>query len=139
MASLSFTAANVRPLDGAVTRGFTAAAASITPGDLVYIVASDGDVDLADGNGAQALARAVGIVTAIQGGKASTAAGDRVTVVLFGPVAGFTGLTPGANGYVSDTAGDIADAVATYDRIVGFAESATVFFVSIQQNDPSSA
>lgn len=138
MASLSFTAANIRPLDGAVTRAFNAGAASITPGDLVYIV-SDGDVEVADGNGAQALARAVGIVTAIQGGKASTAAGDRVTVVLFGPVAGFTGLTPGANGYVSDTAGDIADAVATYDRIVGFAESATVFFVSIQQNDPSSA
>lgn len=138
MASLSFTAANIRPLDGAVTRGFNAGAASITPGDLVYI-ASDGDVELADGNGAQALARAVGIVTAIQGGKASTAAGDRVTVVLFGPVAGFASLTPGANGYLSDTAGDIADAVATYDRIVGFAESATVFFVSIQQNDPSSA
>lgn len=138
MASLSFTAANIRPLDGSTSRHFNAGAAGITPGDLVYI-ASDGDVELADGNGAQALAKAVGIVTAIQGGKASTAAGDRVTVTVFGPVAGFSSLTPGANGYVSDTAGDIADAAATYDRIVGFAESATVFFVSPEQNDPSSA
>lgn len=138
MASLAFTAANIRPLDGSVSRGFNAGAASITPGDLVYI-ASDGDVELADGNGDVALARAVGIVVAIQGGKATTAAGDRVTVAVFGPVAGFSSLTPGANGYLSDTAGDIADAVATYDRIVGFAESATVFFVFPQQNDPSSA
>lgn len=138
MASLSFTAANIRPLDGAITRGFNAGAASITPGDLVYI-ASDGDVETADGNQTQAISRAVGIVVAIQGGKSSTAAGDRVTVCMFGPVAGFASLTPGANGYVSDTAGDIADAAATYDRIVGFAESATVFFVHPQQNDPSSA
>jgi hypothetical protein len=106
-------------------------------GDLVYI-ASDGDVEKADAS-AQDSAKAVGILTAVEGGEDSGTAGDLVSVCVFGPVAGFSSMTPGANGYVSDTPGDIDASAGTYDRIVGFAKSAAVFFVSPEQNDPSSA
>lgn len=128
MANLAVTAANVRPLDGSISRHYNAGAAGIVPGDAVYL-ASDGDVEKSDGNVSNTLAAFRGIVTAIQGGKSSCAAGDRLTVTVFGPVAGFTGLTPGAPGYVSNDAGKLEDAVGAFQRFAGYAESATVFFV----------
>jgi len=137
MSALTVTAANVRPLDGSVIRPFDSGEA-VDPGELVYI-ATDGDVELADADLSLAATRAVGVVTAVEGGKDSGASGDLVSVCVFGPVAGFSSLTPGANGYVSDTAGAIEDEAGTAERIVGFAESATVFFVCPQMNDPSSS
>ncbi|MCC6454195.1 MAG: hypothetical protein IT328_04580 [Caldilineaceae bacterium] len=136
MSDFTVTAQNVRPLDGSVTRSFTLGAA-LAPGDAFFI-ASDGDIEKADGNVDAASARARGIVVAIQGGKALGAAGDKATGVVFGPVAGFSGLTPGAQGYVSDNAGKIADAVATFDRFLGYCESATVFFVMPVLSDAAS-
>lgn len=134
MADLTVTAADVRPLSGAVVRRFTAGG-TVAIGDVVY-VASDGDVEQADGSlvGTTWL---VGIAVATPDGGTSAAAGERVDVVMFGPVAGFSSLTPGALGYVSDTAGKVADAVGTKDAIVGFAESATVLFVRPQLIDLS--
>jgi len=137
VADLTVTAANVRPLDGAVCRGFKLGGAA-APGDCVY-VASDGDVEKADANVSLATAAGIGVVVAIQGGKSSGVAGDSVTVCMFGPVAGFSGLTPGARAYVSDTAGKLSTTAGTAKRCMGFAESATVFFVAPEQNDPSSA
>lgn len=116
----------IRPLQGAVTRDFDAGGAG-NVGDLVYI-ASDGDVEVADGS-ASATAEAVGIVVGTSTGQTAFAAGDGVTVVVLGPVAGFSGMTPGASGYVSDTAGAIDDAAGTVTWVVGYSESATVFFV----------
>lgn len=136
MADLTVTATLVRPLDGAVCRGFNLGGAA-APGDLVYI-AADGDVEQADANVSPDTAKGVGLVVAIQGGKKAGAAGDRATVCVFGPVAGFAALTPGANGYVSDTAGKLAAEAGTCSRIMGYAESATVFFIAPEQNDPSS-
>ena len=106
-------------------------------GDCVY-VAADGDVEKADANVSAATAMGVGLVVAIQGGKAAGAAGDRATVCVFGPVAGFSGLTPGANAYVSNNAGKLSTTPGTCSRIMGYNESATVFFVHPEQNDPSS-
>jgi len=57
---------------------------------------------------------------------------------VFGPVSGFSGMTPGGNGYVSDTVGRLADAAGTFSRIMGYSERAGVFFVHPEQNDPSS-
>lgn len=127
MADFTVTPQNVRPLDGAVTRSFTLGAA-LAPGD-VFFVASDGDIEKADANVDAATANGRGIVVAIQGGKAVGAVGDRATGVVFGPVAGFSGLTPGAQGFVSDNAGKIADAEGAFDRFMGYCESPTVFFV----------
>jgi hypothetical protein len=137
MANLAVTAANVRPLDGSASRGFNLGGAA-APGDAVYI-ASDGDVERADGNVSNATAAVRGLVVAIQGGKSAGVAGDRVTVCVFGPVAGFTGLTPGAPGYVSNDAGKLEDAAGAFTRIAGYAESATVFFVNPEQSTAASA
>ena len=139
MADITVTSADVRALqaNGAVVRRYLAGAA-ITVGYAVHI-ASDGDVEHSDANTTQAAARAIGIAVESRDGETSIAAGDPVSVCVFGPVGGFSGMTPGTNQYVSDTVGRIADAAATYDRIIGYAESATVLFVNPEQNDPSSA
>ncbi len=139
MAKLALTAVKIRALteNGAVIRPYDAGG-SMTVGDLVF-VASDGDVEQADANVNQASAKGIGIAVQSFDGETSIVAGTPVSVCVFGPVAGFSAMTPGANGYVSDTAGEIADAAATYDRIVGYAERAGVFFVNPEMNDPSSS
>lgn len=139
MSAISLTAANIRALteNGAVIRRHIAGG-TITVGQLVAL-ASDGAIDPADANASQALTMAIGIAVQSYDGETSIAAGDPVSVCVFGPVAGFSGMTPGANHYVSDTAGAVDDAAGTYDRIVGYAESATVLFVNPEMNDPSSA
>ncbi len=138
MADISLTAAQIRPLvaNGAVLRSYKAGAA-LTVGQAVYL-ASDGDVEPADAN-AVASARAIGIVVESRDGETSIASGDPCTVCVFGPVSGFSGMTPGANCYVSDTAGKVADAAGTCSRIIGYAETAGILFVHPEQNDPSSA
>jgi hypothetical protein len=136
MTDLTVTAAKVRPLDGSRTRGFDLGGAA-APGDAVYI-ASDGDIEKADANVSAATGRGIGLIVAIEGGKSAGVAGDHCTVCVFGPVEGFSSLTPGANGYLSDTAGKLADAAGTQSRIIGYAESATAFFVLPEMNDPSS-
>lgn len=127
MANLAVTPANVRPLDGAVTRAFNLGG-TVAVGDPVY-VANDGDVERTDGNVSNTVAAFRGILVAIAGGKSSGVNGDRGTVCVFGPVAGFTGLTPGAPGYVSNDVGKLEDAVGAFQRFAGYAESTTVFFV----------
>lgn len=138
--ALSFTAAKIRPLIPSETIQGTADAASMTPGDLVY-KKSDGDFALCDANGATTV-EAVGIIVAIQNGKASTAAGDVVTVCTRGRVAGFSSLTDGAQGYAAEAAGDIVDTAptgaGTWTKRVGHAESDTVFFVAISGEDATS-
>ena len=142
MTTLTATAANVRALreHGAITIP-AQAGESLTIGQLVY-PASDGDWNLADANTTAAAARAQGIVVESYDGETTVADGAACTVCVFGPVTGLATITPGANYYVSDTAGGIEDAAATYDRIVGWgAEIAgqNVLWVHPQQNDPSSS
>jgi hypothetical protein len=139
MSAVSLTAANIRALteNGAVVRRYIAGG-TITIGQLVAL-ASDGFVDPADANASQALTMAIGIAVQSYDGETSLAITEPVTVCVFGPVSGFSGLTPGANHYVSDTAGAVDDAAGTYDRIVGYAETATVLFVNPEMNVPSSA
>lgn len=137
MADLTFTAGNIRPLDGATVRGFDLGGVA-TPGQAVY-VASDGDVEKADANGAAALQKARGLVVAIEGGKSSGIADDRVTVCVYGPVAGFTGLTPGANVYLSDTLGALSDTPGTNVIPMGYCESATVVFIQPEMDIPASS
>lgn len=130
MADISLTAANIRPLteNGAVTGMFTAGGA-LTIGDVVYL-ATDGDVEEADANVSNAAGRGIGIVVAGPNSSTSIAAGDPVTVCLFGPVEGFSGATPGDTVYVSDTAGALADAAGTVSHIMGRVISASRVWVS---------
>lgn len=139
MADVTFTAAQIAPLHehGAVVLPGRAGG-TVTVGHLVYM-ASDGDWERADANVSAAVARAQGIAVASYDGETTIASGDPVSVCVFGPVSGYSGMTPGANLYISDTVGLIGDAVAAYDRIIGWAWDATTIFVAVQQNDPSSA
>lgn len=136
---IAVTAAEVRALteNGAVLRRFIADAA-ITIGNLVYIK-SDGEVAHADGNGSLDIARAIGIAVESYDGETTVNAGDPVTVCVFGPVSGYSGMTPGAPFYISDTIGRLSTVAGTVSRIMGYSESATVAFVHPQQNVTSSA
>lgn len=143
MSDIALTAANIRALkpNGAVTvQG--QAGGTITIGDLVYI-ASDGDWERADGNVADGVtAKAQGVAVASYDGETTINSTDPVTVCTYGPVSGFTSLTAGANYYLSDNVGKIADAVGAYDRIIGHGvelSGEVCLWVDIQQNDPSSA
>lgn len=137
MGDLTVVARNVRPLDGAVTRGYNLGGAA-APGSAMY-VASDGDIEKADANGAAALRKVRGLVVAIEGGKSAGVAGDRATLCVYGPVAGFTGLTPGAIVYLSDTLGLLSDTPGTNVAVAGYVESATVVFLQPEMDEPASS
>jgi hypothetical protein len=138
MTDISLTSANIRAMQqhGAVVRRFDAGAA-LTVGYGVYL-ASDGDVEHCDGNAGQAIAKCIGIVVESYDGETAIVAGDPASVCVFGPVEGFSGMTPGDTIYVSDTVGRVADAVGTMTHIVGYAQSSTCVFVDPSKSDPSS-
>lgn len=139
MADIAFTAAQIKPLtfNGAVLRNFTAGG-TITVGHLVY-VAADGHVEEADANAGTPAEQAIGIAVESYDGETTITAGNPVTVCVFGPVSGYSGMTPGDILWVSDTVGRIADAAATFDRIIGRAESAGVVFVDPVLSEAASA
>lgn len=114
------TAANIKPLEGAVIRRFTAGAA-IAAGELVSM-SSDGYIDPSDSTAAKnpVLGVAIG---------AASAAGQRVDVVTFGPVICLTGATPGGLQYNSTTPGEPLETTAGNQTVAGIAESATILFV----------
>ncbi len=113
------TAANIKPLEGAIIRRYTAGAA-IAAGEIVSMQ-SDGFVDPSDSTGAAQTI--VGIA------QKAAAVGDRLDVVVFGPVVCLTGATIGGAVYDSTTAGEPAQTTAGNQKQVGWAESATVLFV----------
>jgi hypothetical protein len=130
MADVTVTAADVKPLVASKVININLGA-EIDLGEAVFI-ASDGDIELADAAGA-ASTRAIGVLASAPRGQTTGYAGDRGDVVVYGPVGGFTGLTPGQLLYSSVTAGAIANAVpaaTNYKWIIGFALSSTVLFVN---------
>lgn len=132
MALLTVTAADVRPLNGAVVRRAQAAETQAV-GQCVYISSASGNVPIVTKAIATAVATSdlYGIIVAgdpSKPGSTTIAAGDAVDVCVFGPVAGVAG-TAGACAFVSDTAGSFGDAVGTKSSIAGFMESATVLFI----------
>ena len=135
MSAISFTAADVRPLSGAIVRRYTAGG-TIGIGSPVYI-ASDGDVEVTNGGAVATLLGCAGLAVATPDGGTSVSAGERVDVVVHGPVAGFSSLTPGGLVWASDTAGGLDTAAGTKDLIIGHAETASVVFVRPQYVDLS--
>lgn len=134
--TLTLTSANVSAdqQQGSVIRNVQAGAI-LTVGQTVYIDGSD-TAQLADANGAsEAVARAVGVVVAAPNmyGETSIASGDRCSVCVFGPVYGFTGMTPGARVYVGTTPGELTQTPPTpnaYQFTIGIAISASVLFIN---------
>jgi hypothetical protein len=136
MTALTVTKKNVSPLPGAIVREFIAGSA-IDVGDLVFM-ASDGFVDPTDADNATALASVGVVVAAGNEGAEAAATGDPVSVVIFGPVIGFSGNTPGDLAYASVTAGEIDDgapATGDYLLIVGVVISTTILLVNIWTPD----
>lgn len=139
MSAIALTAAQIRPLTsrGAVLAKATAGA-TITIGQTVYM-ASTGSLGVGDADASAAASAAIGIAVESFDGETTIASGDPCTYCVFGPVSGFSGMTPGALGWQSDTAGGLDTAAGTFDRIMGYAESATVFFIQPDLANPSSA
>lgn len=129
MADIAVTPIDVRPLLGAELERHTAGGSG-NIGDTVY-QAADEDVEQGDGSAA-GTAYSMGIaVKNLNNPVALTfAAGDTLEVVVFGRVAGFSGMTPNDVLYQSDTAGKLADAAGTTSHKVARARSATVVFVN---------
>jgi len=127
MAVVTRTKANVRPLEGAVIRRGTAGA-TIEAGEVVYLDGTNGWKP-ADANVSAAATLARGIAVA----PADIVSGDVFDICMWGPVEGYTGMTPGATHWVSDTEGEVdtADSVAGSDKRVGWAETATILFVDM--------
>lgn len=142
MADLTVTAANVRALreHGAIVIPLTAGEA-LTVGDSFYLD-TDGDALKADGNVSAAAARGRGVIVESYDGETSIASGAACSGCFFGPVAGYATVTPGANYYVSNTAGKVGDAAGTFSRILAFGTEIAgqnVLWIDPEQNDPSSA
>jgi len=112
----------VKPLEGAIVRRFDAGSA-IEAGELVSM-ASDGAIDPADAS-TITLAPVLGVAL----GPSDYVAGNRVDVVVSGPLVCMTGATPGDIVYATDTGGEPSHTAGTKSSIAGIAESATVLFV----------
>lgn len=133
MAVITITAAAVRPLNGAITRRGTAGASG-NVGDAVYLDGTNGwkpaDADF------EAASIARGVVVAVNAHVGATAyeTGDRLDIVVFGPVAMGSGMTPGGAIFVSPTAGKIDQSASAtqgdYNFRIGWAEAADIVFVS---------
>lgn len=139
MAAVTLTAANIRALteNGAVCLPPMTAAAAITVGQAVYL--ASGGITPCDSDASKAASRGIGVAVASFDGETSIASGDPVTVCVYGPVAGFSGMTPGATLWAQDNAGEIGTANGTYKVVLGYAMSATVMFVAPSMADPSSS
>lgn len=140
MAAAAYTPANIRPLQGALLRPYTAGGSGEL-GNSVYI-ASDGDVEVTDANVA-ATAKFHGIAVAInKEGETAFVAGDKLDVCVLGPVSGYSSLTPGARLFVDEDAGKLDETVpagaGTWTKSAGYAESAGVVFVMPDVAAPSS-
>lgn len=136
MTAISFTVNKIStdPAKGSVLKQFQAASAISEPlGKPVY-VDSDGNVALSDANATATEARAIGIIVALPNrySENSIPAGESLTVCVFGPVWGFSGLAEGTYGYVSKTAGEIDDTAPTggaYQYVLGQCLEQDCFFV----------
>lgn len=144
MAAISITAADVRPLNGAIIRRLAAASTNVAVGKAVYIK-SDGTIELADADAADT-AQARGIVVACgTQGDTTAEVGEMCDVVTHGPVLiGTTGLTDGGAVFVSITAGSmdqtaVAVASGDFSYVIGFAESDSIVYVQPQMTVPTAA
>lgn len=144
MAALTFIAANISadPNQGSIIRNYEAGG-TVSVGDAVYID-GNGKVQLADASVSEttSLGRGIVVNSASLYGETSVASGQRCSVCVFGPVYGFYGMTEGAWGWVSATAGDIDDSAPSggaYQHIMGYAAAEDVFFVNPGLTAPTSA
>ena len=112
------SAANVKPLEGAIVRKVQLGASVTAPSPIT--LQSDGKWDGTDTSAAQ-----LTVAIAMQSG----GDGDWVDAVFYGPVVALSGATIGNLVFGSDTAGAFDTAVGTKDTKIGYALTASVLFV----------
>lgn len=128
MADLTVTPVKVKPLPTSIRRDFIAGGSG-NVGDFVY-VDSNGKVQQADASAAGTVGTTIGIVVSASSfGSTAFVSGDAVSVVVLGPVTGFSSLTPGSLAYASDTAGAAGSTAGTVSHKVGMAISAEILYV----------
>lgn len=135
MADITVTAKKIRPLLGALTVRREANAA-LTVGDIVQVLGT-GKVDKTNG---AALGTTDNLIGMIVGGSrrepdGAIVAGEICDICILGRVAGFSGLDETKDLYVSNTAGKMADAAGTVERLFAFIESEEVIFINPQDVD----
>lgn len=125
MANLTLPASGIRPagIDHDALSGLNAGVA-LVGGEAVYLH-SDGTFKKATAAADTAPAKVRGLVAR------DADLGRGVTVIKNGPMGPFSGLTPGANYYLSDTAGAISDAAGTVSIVIGFALDAETLWVNL--------
>lgn len=120
----SVTRTDVRPLPGAIIEN-PVVSGTVYVGDAVY---NNGGSATGANGGATATAYAYGVVCAAPGGGTVATTGDRVDVVVFGRVTGFSGGTANTTAYAGNAAGSIASAAGTVSHILGvWRDDATLF------------
>jgi len=139
--SITVTSANVRPANAhqCVMRNFYTGGA-VTVGYCPYIDAS-GYIQHADADAGETESRGIGIIVGSPDGETSIAASRYASVCVYGPVYGFSDMTPGAPVYVDTTAGLLTQTAPTggaYQRVVGWALDATTLWVSPDSEEPDS-
>lgn len=126
--AISFTAADIRPLPGAVIEN-PVVSGTVYVGWAVY---NNGGSATGSNGGATATAYAYGIVVACPNGGTSAVTGDRCDVVTFGRVTGFASLTIGTPAiYTDNSAGLLVQGTGgTVAHKLGVARDATTIFVN---------
>ena len=136
MATISFTASDVRPLPGYRSRRIEAAE-SIYTGEGVYLNSSgEGASTDADNS---LTAAAFGLCCAVEDGGTVAADGINMDVVYSGAVTGYSSMTPGLPVFVSATDGLLTQDTpsdGSYVYMVGIAESASIILVNMSYANP---
>lgn len=140
MADITVTLADVRlPNETEVIKIRGTLGGAVNVGSPVYLDGTNG-WKAADADAA-ASGQARGILLSVPNGGTAGASGDKVDILCFGRITGYSGMTPGAAVYVSTTAGrlDQTPPAAEDDYVfeIGWAESASTIFVHPQISVPS--
>ena len=114
------TAKHIKPLGGAIIRRHTSGAA-VAAGECVTLK-DDGYVDPC--NTTSAAQESIGIAI-----EAASAAGEKIDIVVVGPVYCMTTATVGATVFNTTTAGEFSETAGGNNTALGYAESAYVLFV----------
>ena len=96
---------------------------ALDTGELVCIKDSDGYAYQADANDSD-LRPAIGVV----GSKTASASGKTVEIIITGKLSGWSSLTEGQLGYLSETAAAVTQSAPTWSQPVGIALSTTEYF-----------
>jgi len=122
MADIVRSAASARPVNDYLSINVVVDV-DVQAGQGVYIKSN--------GHGALSNAGAAGTMKCRGIASIGVLAGQAVALITRGRFGGFSGMTPGADVFASNTAGALADAAGTVPQTVGYALSATDIYVEL--------